>query len=61
MKIFARPEIVGGNVDVDKQLMKLKPPSLNDLAELYQKVFKVSQEDLELEKLKKDGNIDILD
>jgi len=35
LKIFARPEIVGGNSDVDKQLMKLKPLSLVDLAQFY--------------------------
>lgn len=35
LKIFARPEIVGGNSDVDKQLMKLKPFSLVDLAQFY--------------------------
>lgn len=41
MKIFARPEIVGGNSDVDKQLIKMKAFNLIDLATFYKKIFKV--------------------
>lgn len=61
MKIFARPEIVGGNSDVDKQLMKLKAPSLISLATFYQKIFSVDKEQIEIKKQKKEDNIESLE
>lgn len=44
MKIFARPEIIGGNGDVDKQLAKVPKHSLADLREIYQRMFSFTDE-----------------
>ena len=61
MKIFARPEIVGGNSDVDKQLIKMKAYNLIDLAAFYKKIFKVEYAQMELFKTKREENIESLE
>ena len=47
MKIFARPEIIGGNNDVDKQLSKLQRPGLDEILKFYIKIFELSEKDVE--------------
>jgi hypothetical protein len=47
MKIFARPEIIGGNNDVDKQLSKLQRPTIEELYKFYMKIFEVNSKEVE--------------
>ena len=47
MKIFARPEIIGGNNEVDKQLAKLQRPTIEELYKFYMKIFEVSSKEVE--------------
>lgn len=44
MKIFARPEILGGNNDVDKQLVKVPKHSLSKLCSIYREMFSFTDE-----------------
>lgn len=44
MKIFARPEIVGGNTDVDKQLAKVPKPTVSSLVTFYKISFGMTDE-----------------
>lgn len=43
-KIFARPEIVGGSTDVDKQLSKVVKPSVSALVLFYKQSFRLTDD-----------------
>jgi hypothetical protein len=45
LKIFARPEMMG--LDLDKQFLKVQKPLVSFLVSHYKKTFKISDEKLE--------------
>ena len=47
MRIFIRPELNGLNTDVDKSLLKMNKPTVNDLIPLYKKSFKLTDKTIE--------------
>jgi hypothetical protein len=47
LKIFARPEQIGGGLDVDKILAKLPRPSSKELLMSYKQLFSISDKTVE--------------
>ena len=61
MKIFARPEIFGDNVDIDKQLIKVPKLNQDDMLNTYKKALNLDTEQIEVQRNKVSENVEKLE